>query len=259
MAQKQGRGPASQASRRSGTGGKPGGGQGGGTRGGSSAKAGRASGTGSAGRGGATARRGSANGGSANRGGQEGREGRPAGPDRPRSGGSPTAATASGAGPGGTGQPRPAAPRWLQLTTLILSLLGLAVSIYLTIAHFTAANILACPSNSFINCGEVTSSSQSMVFGIFPVAVLGLAFYVFLVAVNTPWAWRAPWPQVRWARVGSLVVGMGFVLYLVYAELIQIGKLCEYCTAVHVITFVLFVLIMFNATAPSQSRTPARR
>ncbi len=90
-------------------------------------------------------------------------------------------------------------------------------------------------------------------------AVLGLAFYVFLVAINSPWAWRADSAPIRglrlggrpvtihWIRVASLIAGMGFVLYLLYAELIQIGKICEYCTLVHIITFALFVVIMFDA------------
>jgi uncharacterized membrane protein len=87
-----------------------------------------------------------------------------------------------------------------------------------------------------------------MVFGVFPVAVLGLAFYVFMVAVNTPWAWRAQLPAIWWARLGSVVVGIGFVLYLIYAEVIQIGNICLWCTSVHAITFLLFVLIVFAAS-----------
>jgi len=46
-----------------------------------------------------------------------------------------------------------------------------------------------------------------------------------------------------------VVVGILFVLYLVYAELFSIGAICLWCTSVHVITFALFVLIMFSAAA----------
>jgi uncharacterized membrane protein len=45
------------------------------------------------------------------------------------------------------------------------------------------------------------------------------------------------------------VVGIGFVLYLVYAELFTIGSICLYCTSVHVITFLLFALTAFAAAA----------
>jgi uncharacterized membrane protein len=155
--------------------------------------------------------------------------------------------------------PRPPAPSWLRWTTLILSLVGLGFSTYLTIAHYTGSAILACPANSFINCGEVTNSPESIIFGVFPVAVLGLAFYVFMVAINSPWAWRSERPAIRWARLGGIVTGMAFVLYLVYAELIEIGKLCEYCTAVHIITFALFVMIVFDASFRTASASSAAR
>ena len=48
--------------------------------------------------------------------------------------------------------------------------------------------------------------------------------------------------EIALARMASLVVGIGFVLYLVYAELFDIGAICLYCTSVHIITFLLFVL-----------------
>ena len=187
--------------------------------------------------------------------GNSGRGGRPGQPggnqarrqDRQR-GQREAAALAQDAALAGASTARPPAPTWLRWTTLILSLVGLGFSTYLTIAHYTGSAILACPANSFINCGEVTNSPESVIFGIFPVAVLGLAFYVFMVAINSPWAWRSELPAIRWARIGGIVTGMAFVLYLVYAELIEIGKLCEYCTAVHIITFALFVLIVFDAS-----------
>jgi uncharacterized membrane protein len=140
------------------------------------------------------------------------------------------------------------APRWLQLTALVLSLAGLGVSIYLTIAHYTSPKILDCSAKGLIDCTKVTTSPESIVFGVFPVAVLGLAFYVFMVAINTPWAWRAPLPIIWWARLGGVVVGIGFVLYLVYAEVIEIGNICLWCTSVHVITFLLFALLIFAAS-----------
>jgi uncharacterized membrane protein len=141
------------------------------------------------------------------------------------------------------------APLWLQITTLVLSLGGLGDSIYLTIAHYTSSNILACSDKGVINCAKVTTSPESIVFGIFPVAVLGLAFYVFMVAVNTPWAWRARLPVIRWARLGSVIVGIVFVLYLVYTEVITLGNICLFCTYAHVITLLLFGLIVFSASA----------
>jgi len=137
---------------------------------------------------------------------------------------------------------------WLQIATFVLALAGLGVSIYLTIAHFTESALAGCSESGLVNCTKVTTSPQSYVFGI-PVAVLGLAFFVFCVAIMSPWAWRASRREIHLIRIASLVVGIGFVLYLVYAELFTIGSICLYCTSVHVITFLLFVLTAFAAAA----------
>jgi uncharacterized membrane protein len=138
---------------------------------------------------------------------------------------------------------------WLQLLTFVLALVGLGVSIYLTIAHFTQSTLAGCAETvGLVNCTKVTTSAQSYAFGI-PVAVLGMAFFVFAVAIMSPWAWQAKRREIHLARIASLVVGIGFVLYLLYAELFIIGNICLYCTSVHVITFVLFALTMFAVAA----------
>jgi uncharacterized membrane protein len=146
-------------------------------------------------------------------------------------------------------QARPAGqPLWLQVTSLVLAVLGLAISAYETYAHFNGNHLAGCPTggNGTFNCSAVITSSQSMVFGIFPVAILGLAFYVAAVPLFSPWAWRAKRRAVHQLRLASVIVGMGFVMYLIYAEL-QIGSICEYCTGVHVVTFLLFCITVFSA------------
>lgn len=139
-------------------------------------------------------------------------------------------------------------PRWAEVTTLLLSLLGLGLSIYLTYTHFHPG-ALVCSTSGFINCAKVTTSAQSRVFGV-PVAILGLANYVAMTAINSPWAWRAPWRWVHVARFVWAVVAMCFVLWLVYAEIIIIGNICEYCTLVHLTTFAL--LIVLTRVTPKQ-------
>jgi uncharacterized membrane protein len=160
------------------------------------------------------------------------------------------AAEAAASGVRSSAEPRPAVvggpPTWIQLTTFILSIAGLGVSLYLTIAHYSERVSLACPDTGTINCAKVTSSPESIVFGI-PVAVLGLAFFVFMVAVNNPLAWRSPLRAVHLARMLSVIVGIVFVIYLIYVELFKVNAICLWCTAVHVITFALFVLILLSA------------
>jgi uncharacterized membrane protein len=145
--------------------------------------------------------------------------------------------------------PRLGPPLWLQLVSFVLAICGLAVSAYETYAHYNGSHLLGCsvkPGSTF-DCTAVITSPQSMVFGAIPVAVLGLLFYVFAVPIMSPWAWRARSRQIDLVRLGSLVVGMGFVLYLIYAELDLIQQVCEYCTGVHIITFLLFCITVFSA------------
>jgi uncharacterized membrane protein len=159
--------------------------------------------------------------------------------------------SAAGRGPRTLEVPEETAPGpapWMQIATLVLALAGLGVSIYLTIAHFTETALAGCSESGLVNCTKVTTSPESYVFGI-PVAVLGLAFFVFAVAIMSPWAWQSARREIHLARIASLVVGIGFVIYLIYAELFIIDGICLYCTSVHIITFVLFVLTAISAAA----------
>jgi uncharacterized membrane protein len=140
-------------------------------------------------------------------------------------------------------------PRWAPPTALILTLAGIGVAIYLTIAHYDSGVSLACSAHGAINCEKVTSSAQSEVFGI-PVAVLGLAYFVGMLPLQLPAAWRSPDPRIRGGRLAYTAAGILFVFYLVYAEAIIIKAICLWCTSVHVLTLLLFVLTGF-ATALS--------
>jgi uncharacterized membrane protein len=134
--------------------------------------------------------------------------------------------------------------RWQPIVTLLVSLMGLGVSIYLTITHFDTHIALSCPAGGgIINCQKVTTSPQSYVFGI-PVAVLGLAFFLPMIALNLPQAWRSTDRRIHLARLALSVVGVGMIIYLVIAELFIIKNICLWCTSVHVLTFILFVIIV---------------
>ena len=189
---------------------------------------------------------------------------RQARPPRPR--GSSGEDTGSGKGrptpaaAASTGAASPAVPPLaFQLTTLLLSLAGLGVSIWLTITHYSTSVTLSCPNTGAINCQKVTTSPESMVFGIFPVAVLGLAFYVFMVAINSPWAWRSRLPGVRWLRLAAAIAGIGFVIYLISVELFAVDAICLWCTSVHVVTFLLFCLIVAAAAIWGMSARPGQQ
>jgi uncharacterized membrane protein len=147
------------------------------------------------------------------------------------------------------------APRWPWIIGLILAVAGIGVASYLTYAHYTSASVLACPdSGGEINCAKVTTSIYSHILG-FPVAVLGLIFFVGMIPLLLPVAWRSTNPIIRLGRLGASIVGVGMILWLIYAELFLIKNICIYCTAVHALTFLLFVVIALGtvATTPGGS------
>jgi uncharacterized membrane protein len=68
-------------------------------------------------------------------------------------------------------------------------------------------------------------------------------FFAAILPTLVPAAWRSPHPALRWGRVVFALTGIGFVVYLLYAELFVLNAICLWCTAVHAITFALFALI----------------
>lgn len=142
-------------------------------------------------------------------------------------------------------RPGPVRPAWLVPVSLGLSVVGLLVSAYLTFEHFTANATLACSIGGIVDCAKVTTSPWSTFLGI-PVAPLGLAFFVVTLALCLPRVWRRPERWLDGARLAWLTVGLGMVLYLVWAELYKINAICLWCTVVHVATFLLWIAVLFG-------------
>lgn len=157
--------------------------------------------------------------------------------------------------PGEASRAQRAALTWRQVLTSAACLFGVGVATYLTISHYSSSS-LTCPfgGTGAIDCAKVTTSPESFVFGI-PVAVLGLAFFVPMLALCLPAAWRSANRYVAPLRLASAVVSIGFVFYLVHAELFVIHAICIWCTAVHVLTFVVFVAVV---TGWDEAREPYR-
>src|SRR3984957_10829203 len=135
--------------------------------------------------------------------------------------------------------------RWQPIVTLLLCLFGLGVSIYLTITHFDAT-ALVCSDSGAITCLKVTTSPQSVIFGI-PVAMLGLGYFAPMLALWLPVAWRSADRRIHLARLALSVVGVGMILYLLIAELFIIKAICLWCSSVHLVTFILFIIVVTSS------------
>ena len=72
-------------------------------------------------------------------------------------------------------------------------------------------------------------------------------------------SWRL-WPERRNLRIAEFawsLVGMLTVLYLVYAELVRLHRICAWCTALHVMILVIFLVTLVNLQEPELDEVPA--
>lgn len=143
--------------------------------------------------------------------------------------------------------------RWRPLATTAACVLALGVSVFLTWGHYFDQKAISDSCAAFVhesagrsgifNCDAVTTSSQSIIFGI-PVAVYGLVYFLAMLALCLPRAWRSSSLRVAQARLALSVAGMGFVLYLVSVEFLELHHVCLYCSGVHLMQFLVFLLVV---------------
>ena len=62
-------------------------------------------------------------------------------------------------------------------------------------------------------------------------------------ALCLPAAWRSTDRRIHLARLILSVTGVGMIVYLLIAELFIIKAICLWCSSVHLLTFILFVII----------------
>ncbi|HVA72945.1 MAG TPA: vitamin K epoxide reductase family protein [Acidimicrobiales bacterium] len=147
-------------------------------------------------------------------------------------------------------------PRWPAIGGLTLSFLGFGIAAYLTYEHYTASTSLTCPAaGGMVNCLKVTTSGYSEISGV-PVAVLGLIFFAVMSVLQSPRAWNSHWPALRVGRVVWSLVGVGTAVWLIYAELFKLDAICEWCTAVHAVSVLLFGLTVFGTAVTAEEPEP---
>lgn len=121
--------------------------------------------------------------------------------------------------------------RRLRFAVAAIALAGTSIAGYLTYARFTHAAI-ACATGG---CETVQSSRYAELLGM-PVAVLGLAAYVFVLGTaffDNPFA--------RAAGAATALAGVLFGVYLLLVQLIVIDAVCHWCLASDLLLDVLAV------------------
>ena len=126
----------------------------------------------------------------------------------------------------------------IYVIAVLLSLLGLADALYLTIEHVTGQSV-QCTIIS--GCSEVLSSSYAVVGGV-PLAAIGAAAYFSVFSLATLAAFGYGFAK----NLLLLLVGAMFLvsLWLVYLQAFVIREFCQYCLLSAAITTALVAVVI---------------
>jgi uncharacterized membrane protein len=127
----------------------------------------------------------------------------------------------------------------LRQITIALTIIGLLVSIYMTIYKVTNNESMCIGSSG---CSEVNSSRYSQINGI-PVAVLGVIGYTAILALlfleQRPGFFRENGTMMFF---GVSLLGFLFTLYLIYLEIALIKAYCPFCLTSQAVMTVIFII-----------------
>lgn len=131
----------------------------------------------------------------------------------------------------------------LYVTAAIVSLIGLADAIYLTVEHVTGQSVRC---TIVAGCSEVLSSQYAVVAGV-PLAAIGAAAYfsVFSLATLAAFGYR-----VAGTLLTVLVLLMFlFSLWLIYLQAFVIHAFCQFCLLSAAVTTALLIVALFARRA----------
>ncbi len=127
----------------------------------------------------------------------------------------------------------------LRQITIALTIIGLLVSIYMTIYKFTNNESMCIGSSG---CSEVNASRYSEINGI-PVAVLGVVGYAAILGLLFI-EQRPGFIQENGGLLffGISLIGFLFTLYLIYLEIALIKAYCPFCLTSQAVMIVIFII-----------------
>ena len=104
---------------------------------------------------------------------------------------------------------------------MVLAVAGIVVSALALPLHYSTTTA-PCDINEHWDCGIVNHSPFAVLAGV-PVAVIGMAGYVFLALLAVKRAYLL--------FLGAALIGLSFSLYLAHVEASILGVWCIYCVA----------------------------
>jgi uncharacterized membrane protein len=126
---------------------------------------------------------------------------------------------------------------------LLASLAGLGISAYLTVVHYSTIP-LACPTGAVLSCEQVLSSRYAVIAGSgLPTSAAGIVWFAISAGLAIAVS-RYPRPQLGRFQLAWSAIGLATVIYLLFVEIVRLGALCLWCTAAHVLVFVIFLIAL---------------
>lgn len=127
----------------------------------------------------------------------------------------------------------------LYITAAVVSLIGLADAIYLTVEHVTGQSVRC---TIVAGCSEVLSSQYAVVAGV-PLAAIGAAGYFTVFSLATLAAFGY-WIAGRLMQ--SLVLLMFLIsAWLFYLQAFVIHAFCQFCLLSAAVTTALTIIVLF--------------
>lgn len=140
--------------------------------------------------------------------------------------------------------------KWLVRASFALVIVGLLVSIYMTIYKVTSNDSMCLGSG---DCSTVNASRYSEVNGI-PVAAIGVLGYLAILAALF-FEDRSPFFKQNGALMifGMGLTGFLFTVWLVYVEIALLKAICPFCVASQVAMTLIFILAVVRLIKTPQS------
>jgi len=134
--------------------------------------------------------------------------------------------------------------------SVALAVLGLLVSIYMTIYKVTSNNSMCLGSG---DCSTVNASKYSEVNGI-PVAVIGVLGYASILAVHYFENRNRFFKQNGTLIIfGMALTGFLFTLWLLYVEVAILRALCPFCVTSQTAMTLIFIIAVIRLIRQPQS------
>jgi Predicted membrane protein len=135
----------------------------------------------------------------------------------------------------------------IRVLAVIVSLVGIADSVYLTVHHYTAEPV---PCSLIAGCEQVLTSEYAEIGGI-PLAAFGAAAYflAFSLALLSVFGSRT-----TWSIFGVQVLLMAiFTGWLIYVQAVLIGAFCQFCLLSAATTYTLLILFLISLIVKRKS------